>query len=57
MKNAKKIASPRTNACRRGIPVNHRARLVEAGYPRFLFRLATARRVFGEIAAAPRRHD
>ena len=57
MKNAKKIASPRTNACRRGIPVNHRARLVEAGYPRFLFRLAAARRVFGEIAAAPRRHD
>ena len=40
MKNEKKNESDRAGLCRPGRPVNQRARLVEAGYPRFLFRLA-----------------
>jgi hypothetical protein len=57
MKTEKKNGTTRAGFCRPGVPVNQRARLVEAGYPRFLFRIAAARRAFGEIAAGPRRHD
>jgi hypothetical protein len=34
-----------------------RERLVEAGYPRFLFRMAASRRVWAGPPGAPRRHD
>jgi hypothetical protein len=34
-----------------------RERLVEAGYPRFLFRLAASRRAWAGSSGAPRRHD
>jgi hypothetical protein len=57
MKIEKKNESDRAGLCRPRHPVNQGTRLAEAGYPRFLFRIAAARRVFGEIAAAPRRRD
>ena len=38
-------------------PRAHRDQLLEAGYPRFLFRLAAARRAWPEAAVSPRRHD
>jgi hypothetical protein len=47
--------APREEACKE-TPAQ-RERLVEAGYPRFLFRLAASRRVWAGHPGAPRRHD
>jgi len=57
MKSEKKSGVNRAWLCRAGIPANQPARLAQAGYPRFLFRLAAARRIWGEVAAGGRRHD
>jgi hypothetical protein len=57
MKNDRKSVSARAWLCRAGIPATQRDRLALAGYPRFLFRLAAARRAWAGAAAEPRRHD
>ena len=57
MKNDKKSGPARAWLCRAGIPATQRDRLALAGYPRFLFRLAAARRAWAGASAEPRRHD
>jgi hypothetical protein len=57
MKNDKKYGPARAWQCRAGFPASQRDRLAQAGYPRFLFRLASARRAWAGAPAEPRRHD
>jgi hypothetical protein len=57
MKNDKKSGPARGWLCRAGIRATQRDRLAQAGYPRFLFRLAAARRAWTGAAVEPRRHD
>jgi hypothetical protein len=57
MKNDKKCGPVRAWLGRAGFPATQRDRLAQAGYPRFLFRLASARRAWALASAEPRRHD
>jgi hypothetical protein len=57
MKNDKKCGLARSWQCRAGWPATQRDRLAQAGYPRFMFRLAAARRAWAGAPAEPRRHD
>jgi hypothetical protein len=57
MKIDKKCGPARTWQCRGAGLATQRDRLAQAGYPRFLFRLAAARRAWAGAAAEPRRHD
>lgn len=57
MKNDRKSGSVRAWLCRAGFAGTQRDRLAQAGYPRFLFRLAAARRAWAGASAEPRRHD
>ena len=60
MKNDKKSGVSRAWLCRGGTPLSLRDRLLEAGYPKFLFRLAASRRAWAGASHefhAPRRHD
>jgi hypothetical protein len=57
MKNDKKCGPARAWPGRAGMAVKRRDRLARAGYPRFLFRLAAARRAWAGASAEPRRHD
>jgi hypothetical protein len=56
-KNEKKPGPRRRPLCQFGGFPDQRARLAAAGYPKFLFRLAFARRGWVEMSAVPRRHD
>ena len=57
MKNDRKSGPGRAWLCRAGFAGTQRNRLAQAGYPRFLFRLASARRSWTTASAEPRRHD
>ncbi|MGA2542618.1 MAG: hypothetical protein ABSG78_13795 [Verrucomicrobiota bacterium] len=57
MKIDKKCGAGRAWLCRAGFAGTQRDRLAQAGYPRFLFRLAAARRAWAGAGAEPRRHD
>jgi len=57
MKNNKRFPGPSASRCRPGHESNQGARLAAAGYPKFLFRLASARRLPVEHPGTPRRHD
>ena len=57
MKNDRKSGPARAWLCRAGFAGTQRHRLAQAGYPRFLFRLAAARRLWAGASAEPRRHD
>jgi hypothetical protein len=57
MKSDKKSGTRRGSFCRVGNTLAQGARLAAAGYPKFLFRLAAARRSWVGLPAAPRRHD
>ena len=57
MKNDKKCGAARAWSGRAEMAVKKADRLVQAGYPRFLFRLAAARRARAGASAEPRRHD
>jgi hypothetical protein len=47
--------SPRAEVCAQTPAQSER--LVEAGYPRFVFRLAASRRAWAGVPGVPRRHD
>ncbi len=57
MKHDRKNEPGRAWLCRAGFAGTQRNRLAQAGYPRFLFRLAAARRAWTPASAEPRRHD
>ena len=57
MKNDKKSGSRRAPLCPSGLFPAQWAALAAAGYPKFLFRLAAARRAWVGMSAVPRRHD
>ena len=57
MKNDKKCGPARAWLGRAGMAVKKSDQLAQAGYPRFLFRLAAARRAWAGASAEPRRHD
>jgi hypothetical protein len=57
MKNDRRNRPGRAGLCRAGWAGRQRDRLAQAGYPRFLFRLASARRTWTAASAEPRRHD
>ena len=57
MKNDKKCEPSRPFPARAVMAAAQRDRLAQAGYPRFLFRLAAARRAWAGASAEPRRHD
>jgi hypothetical protein len=57
MKNDKKCGPARVWRWRAAPPAAQQDRLAQAGYPKFLFRLAAARRAAPGRPAEPRRHD
>jgi hypothetical protein len=57
MKNDKKFRERPVPYFRASNCLTQGARLAAAGYPKFLFRLAAARRAWVELSGVPRRHD
>ena len=59
MKDDKRTGSSRLWACRSDNLLAHRNRLIQAGYPKFAFRLVAARRALAGavIPMTNRRHD
>jgi hypothetical protein len=57
MKHERGFPAASVARCRRRQPPAQQARLAEAGYPKFLFRLTVVRGVRLELPDTPRRHD